>query len=82
MVNISRKSHIKEGLDHKNLREIAIKYHSDHEKHRYELVEEIKKQVNRIFIDEKLTIKVIIDCRTESAQKFRARLGFKRHDVI
>ena len=32
--------HIEEGLDHKNLREITTKYHSDHRKHRYELVEE------------------------------------------
>ena len=28
--------HIEEGLDHKNLREITIKYHSDHRKHRYD----------------------------------------------
>ena len=28
--------YIEEGLDHKNLREITIKYHSDHRKHRYE----------------------------------------------
>ena len=32
--------HILDGLDHKNLREITIKYHSDHRKHRCELVEE------------------------------------------
>ena len=45
--------HIKEGLRHKNLQEITIKYHSGHRKHRYELVKEPKKQVNRIFIDKK-----------------------------
>ena len=32
--------HIEEGLDHKNLREIATKYNSNHRKHRYELEEE------------------------------------------
>ena len=70
--------HREEGLDHKNLQEITTKYHSDHRKHRYELVEEPKKQCNRIFIDEKLAIKVIMDCRTTSAHKFRTRLGFKQ----
>ena len=76
------KKHIEEGLDHKNLREITTKYHSDYRKHRYELVEEQKKQVNRIFIDEKLAIKVLMDCRTSSAHKFRTRLGIKQYDVI
>ena len=52
---------MKEGLDHKHLREIIRKYHSDHRKCIYELVEEPKKQCNRIFIDEKLAIKVIMD---------------------
>ena len=43
----------KERLDHKNLREIVIKYHSDHRKLRHEVVEEQKKQINKISIDEK-----------------------------
>ena len=34
--------HIEEGLDHKHLWEIAIKHHSDHRKHRYELLTELK----------------------------------------
>ena len=76
------KKHIKDGLDHKNLREIPTKFHSEHRKHRYELVEKPKKQSNRIFIDEKLTVKVIMDCRTTSEHKFRTRLGFKKYDVI
>ena len=42
--------HIEEGLDHKNLREITTKYSSNYRKHRYEMVEEPKKQANRIFI--------------------------------
>ena len=75
-LNEKHKKNIKERLDHKHLQEITIKYHSDHRKHRYELVEP-KKQVNRIFKDKKLAIKVIMDCRTTSTHKFRTRLGFK-----
>ena len=71
-----------EGLDHKNLQEITTKYNSNHINYRYEIVEEPKKQVNRIFIDEKLAIKVIMDCRATSAHKLRTRLGFKQFDVI
>ena len=74
--------HIEEGLNHKHLREVTIKYQSNHRKDRYELVEEPKKQVNRIFIDEKLANRVIMDCRIISAHKFRTRLGFKQYDVI
>ena len=29
-------------LNHKGLQEITIKYHSDHLKHRYEVVDELK----------------------------------------
>ena len=62
--------------------EISTEYNSNHAKHRYELVEEPKKQANRIFINEKLEIKVIMDCRAKSVHKFRTRLGFKQYDVI
>ena len=34
--------HIEEGLDHRNMREIIIRYHSDNRKHRYEIIEELK----------------------------------------
>ena len=64
------------------MREITIKYHSDHTKHRYELAEEPKKQVNRIFINGKLAVKVFMDCRKTLAHEFRARLGFKPYDAI
>ena len=37
--------------------------------------------VNRIFIDEKLAVKVIMDCRTLSAHKCK-RLGFTQYDII
>ena len=72
----------KEQLDHKNLREIAIKHHSNHRKLRHELVEEQKKQINRISIDEKSAIKVIMDCRTTLAHKSRTRLGFKQYAIL
>ena len=74
--------HIEGGLDHKKLRGITIKYHSNHRKHSYELLDEPRKQCNRIFIDAKLAVKVILDCRTVRAHKFRTRLGFKQYDVI
>ena len=74
--------HIQEGLDHKNLWEITTKYNSNHKNYRYELVEEPKKQVNRIFIDEKLAIKVIMDCGATMTHQFRTRLGLKQFDVI
>ena len=45
-------------------------------------MEEPKKQVNRIFINEKLSIKVIMDYRTTMAYKLRTTLGFKQYDVI
>ena len=74
--------HIKEELYYKNVREFTIKYHSDHRKHKYELDEEPQKQVNRIFIDESLAIKVIMDCRTTSAHKLRTRLEFKLYVIL
>ena len=77
-----KEKHIEEGLYHKHLREITIEYHSDHRKYRYELVEEPKKQVIGIFIEEKLAIKAIMDCRATSTHKFRTRLGFKQYDVL
>ena len=69
--------HVEEELDHKNLREITIKYHSDHRKYRYELGNKSKKQCNRISIDKNLAVRVIMDFRTTLAHRFRTRLGFK-----
>ena len=62
--------------------EITRKYNSSHRRHRYELVEKPRKQVNRTVIDAKLAIKVIKDSRTTVAHKFRTRLGFKQYNVI
>ena len=64
------------------MRETTIKYRSDHRKDRYELVGKPKNQSNRIFINEKLEVIVIMDCRTTSARKFRTKLGLKQYDVI
>ena len=64
------------------MQEITIKCNSNHKRHRYELVEKPKKQVNEPFKDGKLAIKVIMDCRITSAQKFTTRLGFKQYNVI
>ena len=35
--------HIEEELDHKSLQKVTLKFHSNHKKHRCELVEEPKK---------------------------------------
>ena len=61
---------------------IAEKYLSDHRKHRYELANEPKNNPNRIFIDKELEVKVIKECRTTAARKFRIRLGLKQFNVI
>ena len=58
------------------------KYISDHKKHRYQLVDEPKKQINWLFKDKDEAIKIIMDCRITAAHKFRTSLGFKQHDVI
>ena len=64
--------HVQEGLGHQNLRKITTKYYSEHRKHRHELDNKLKQ----------LAIKIIMDCRTTSAHKSRARLGFKQYYVI
>ena len=60
------------------MREITTKYHSDHRKHRYELVDKPKKQCNKISIDAKLAIKVIMDSRTTSAHIFFSIIIFNK----
>ena len=46
--------HIEEGLNHKNIREITIKYHSDHRKHRYDLDIKSTKTMQQICYRRKL----------------------------
>ena len=65
---------IEDREDHKNLRASALKYLLNHNKNRHELDNKSRKQCNIIFIDEKLAIKVIMNCKI--------RLGFKQYDVI
>ena len=33
-------------------------------------------------MDQKLAIRIIMDCKTTSAHKFRAKIGFKQYNVI
>ena len=80
MVDLIRKTYERNGTEtrvDKILKEITTKYNSNHKKLWYELVEQPKKQVHRIFINEKLAIKVVMDCRTTSAHEFRTRFGFQ-----
>ena len=64
------------------MREIVVKYYSDQTKSRYELATEPENQCNIIFTDAKLAVKVIVNCRTTSAHKFRTKLGFKLYYFI
>ena len=73
---------IEERLNHNNVREITTKYHSDHRKRRYELIDEPKRQCNIIFAESKLAMKVSMDYRIKSAHKFRTKFEFKQYDVI
>ena len=52
------------------------------EKHRYELADKVKKQPSKILIDEKLAIRVTIDCRTTSEHKCGTRLVCKQYNIL
>ena len=58
----------------------AEKYHSDHGKHRYEVVDQLKNSLTK-FLYTELPIKVIMDCRTAATHTFRRRLGFKQYNI-
>ena len=64
------------------MRKIITKYGLNHRRHRYALIEEPKKHVNRISIEEKIAVKVIMDCRTTSFHKCTTKLAFKQDDAI
>lgn len=66
----------------KNLSVIARKYRPDYRKYKYELVDEPKKQPNRIFLHEKVVAGIIMDCRTVDVLKFKIRLGFNKYETI
>ena len=69
--------HIEEKLGHKNLPVITNKYHQVYKKHRYELVDKPKKQPNRRFLRNDLTLKVIMECRTDESLNIKRNLGFR-----
>ena len=59
--------HIEEMLGHKNLPVITNNYDQVYKKHRYELVNEPKKQPNRRFLRSGLALKVMMNCRTNKS---------------
>ena len=59
--------HIEEKLGHKNLPVITNKYDQVYKKRRYELVNKPKKQPNRRFLRSDLTLKVIMNFRTDQS---------------
>ena len=66
----------------KKFPEIKEEYRLKHRKHRYELVTEPKKESDRSFIDKKLALRVIVDCRKSSTHKFRTRLVLQKYDLL
>ena len=74
--------HIEEKLGHKNLPVITNKYDPVYKKHRYELVNKPKKQPNRRFLRSNLSLKVIMDCKTDESCNLKRNLGFRLHVVI
>ena len=57
--------HIEGKLGHKNLPVITNKCDQEYIIHRYELINEAKKQPNRRFLRSDLALKVIMGCRTD-----------------
>ena len=76
------KSMWKKKLGHNNLPVITNKYDPIYKKHRYELVDNPKKQPDRRFLRSNFALKVIMDCRTDESCNFKRNLGFRLHDVI
>ena len=73
--------HVQEQLGLKNLPAITNKYDKKYKKCRYELNQSTK-QSHRRFIRNDLTLKVIIDCRTDESCNLKRNLGFTLHDVM
>ena len=69
-------------MGHKNLGDITNKYDLVYKKHRYELVDKLKKQPKRRFLRSDLALKVVMDCRTGELCNLKRDLGFRLHDVI
>ena len=71
-----------EETGHKNLSFLTNKYDKIYKKSRYELVDKPIKQPNRRFLHIDLTLKLIMDCRTDKSCSLKKHLGFKLHDAI
>ena len=69
-------------IGHKNLPAITNRYYQMYKKHRYELVNNRKKQSNRRFLCSYLALEIIMNCKTDESCNFKRNLGFKLHDVI
>ena len=69
-------------IGHKNLPAITNRYYQMYKKHRYELVNNRKKQSNRRFLCSYLALEIIMNCKTDESCNFKRDLGFKLHDVI
>ena len=68
-----------------------MKYYSKRRQHRHELYNKSRKQCHRVFIDKKLVVKVIVDCRTTYPMdtsllirhRFHVEMSFRRQiDLI
>ena len=57
--------HVEKKSGHKKLPVITNRYDLVYKNPRYELVDEPKKQPNRRFLPSNLSLKVIMDCRTD-----------------
>ena len=74
--------HIDEQLGLKNISSITNKYNKEYKKFRYEIIDEPNKQPHRRFLRNDLTLKIIMNCRTDELCNFKRNLGFRLHDVI
>ena len=74
--------HIEEQLGLKNISSITNKYNKEYKKCRYKIIDEPNKQPHRRFLRNDLTLKIIMNCRTDESCTFKRNLGFRLHDVI
>ena len=74
--------HVEKQLGHKNLPAITNKFDKIYKKQRYERVDESIKQPYRRFLHRDLTLKIIMNCRTDESCNLKKNLGFTLHDVI
>ena len=74
--------HIEEQLGLKNISSIRNKYNKEYKKCRYKIIDDPNKQPHRRFLRNDLTLKIIVNCRTDESCTFKRNLGFRLHDVI